>query len=204
MANQSSDKRREIRVRVKGGTVKYRSKGGLFAFLSGSSVEYPILNISHRGLRFLTQGELKIGKRLSFNIGIPMLVAKSPIRADGRVAWVQRSSRYNAFVAGVQFTAMTADSIKRLKNLVVFLGSKVMVKQRVKVTFPEEMTKQPTLWQIARDFDVTVNVAEGLVTDKSGWLVLDIEGDREEVRRVLVYLKQKGAKLAIPKVATRT
>jgi ABC-type methionine transport system ATPase subunit len=72
------------------------------------------------------------------------------------------------------------------------------------VTFPEEMTKQPTLWQIARDFDVTVNVAEGLVTDKSGWLVLDIEGDREEVRRVLVYLKQKGAKLAIPKVATRT
>jgi LysM repeat protein len=203
MANQVSDKRKDIRVRVKGGTVQYKPKGGLFAFLTGSSDKYPILNISHRGLRFITQNKLEIDSRLSFNIGIPLLAGK-PMRADGRVAWVQRSSRYNAYVIGVRFTAMTADSIKRLKNLVAFLGSKVMVKQRVKVTFPEEMTKQPTLWQIARDFDVTVNVAEGLVTDKSGWLVLDIEGDREEVRRVLVYLKGKGAKLAIPKVATRT
>lgn len=197
MSNQSPETRRGLRMRVKGGTVRYKNKGGLLAFLEGSSDQYPILNISRRGLRFLTRDELEIGDRLSFTIGVPMMESK-PIRADGKIAWIQRSSRYNAFVAGVQFTAMTKDSINRLRNFVAFLGSKVMVKQRLKIFFPEELTRQPLIWQLARDFDVTVNVVEGLVTDKTGWLIIDIEGDREEVRRVLVYLKQKGAKITIP------
>lgn len=198
MSAQKVDKRRMLRVEVKEAKVQFKPTGGLFAFLKGASEEMPVVNVSLRGLRFISKEILPMDKKLSFTIGIPMLGAE-PLTADGQVVWVERSLRYNGYAIGVRFTAMTQESISRLKNLISFLGSRVKIKQKVKVTFSEEMKREPIIWQLARDFDVTVNVIQGLLTEKTNWLVLEIEGEQEEIRRVLEYLKQKGAVLAFPK-----
>ncbi|MFA5793644.1 MAG: PilZ domain-containing protein [Candidatus Brocadiia bacterium] len=190
-----SDKRRSFRFPIKGGSVQYKEAGGLFAFLKGSSERYPIINLSSTGLRFLTTDTLLIGDKMTFVIGIPTLGGE-PLSADGRVTWVQRSNRYKANVIGVQFTAMTKDSIARLKNLVAFMGRKIRVRSRIKVQFSEEMRKQPTLWEIARDFDVKVNLLKGSMTDVATWLEMEIEGEKEEVRRVIKHLQEHGAKIA--------
>lgn len=200
MATQKFDKRRTLRVEVKEAKVQFKNAGGLFAFLKGASEEMPVINVSMRGLRFISKEMLPMGKKLSFTIGIPLL-GSEPLTADGTVAWVERSLRYNGYAIGVRFTAMTQASISRLKNLISFLGSRVKVKQKVKVTFSEEMKREPVIWQLARDFDVAINVSQGLLTEKSNWLVIEIEGEREEIGRVLGYLKQKGAILAFPKKA---
>ena len=194
MANSDKDKRRGFRFPVKGGVIQYKESGGLFAFLKGSSDRYPILNISSTGLKFLTTDTLLIGDKLSFTVGIPTLGGE-PLNADGRVAWTQYSTRFKANIIGVQFTAMTKDSISRLKNLIGFLGSKVRVKAKIKVMFTEEMRKKPTLWEIARDFNVTVNLIKGSLTDVSTWLEMEIEGEREEVKKVLKCLQEDGAKI---------
>lgn len=196
MAHQTREKRQDKRLSVKEGKIRYKGSG-LFAFLEGASDKYPIVNISHRGLRFLTRDKIEVGDKLAFTIGIPLLGA--PLKANGRVVWIQRSSRYNAFTVGVKFTVMTKKAISRLRNLVNFLGQRTTLKQKVKIAFSEEMRKQPLLWQIARDFEVSLNIAEGLLTDRDSWLVMEIEGGKEEIERVLEYLREKGGKLSFPK-----
>jgi hypothetical protein len=192
MANEH---RKDTRIAIKGGMVQYKeSGGGLFAIFKGSSDQYPILNISMRGMRFLTADTLLKDDKLTFSVGIPMLGGE-PLKVDGRVAWIRPSPRYDSNIIGVQFTAMTKESIGRLKNLVSFLGSKVKVKQTVKVLFSEQQRQQPTLWQIARDYNITVNILEGSLTDTSTWFVLEVEGEKEEVRKMLEYLKEGGARV---------
>jgi len=193
MANEH---RKDTRIPIKGAMVQYKeSGGGLFAIFKGSSDQYPILNISTRGLRFLTTDTLLKDDKLTFTVGVPMLGGE-PLRADGRVAWVRPSPRYDGNnIVGIQFTAMTKESISRLKNLVAFLGNKVKVKQTVKVLFSEQQRQQPTLWQIARDYNITVNILEGSLTDTSTWFVLEIEGEKAEVKKMLEYLKEGGARV---------
>ncbi|MFH0889382.1 MAG: NIL domain-containing protein [Planctomycetota bacterium] len=190
----SREHRKDNRIFIKGGVVQYKEAGGLFAIFKGSSDQYPIINISMRGIRFLTSDTLSKNDKLTFTIGIPML-GGDPLRADGRVAWVRKSERYKANIVGVQFNAMTSASIQRLKNLVSFLGNRVKVKQTIKIMFSEQQRQQPIIWQIARDFDVIVNIKGGAITDQTSWLTMEIEGEREEVQRVLKYFKEGGAKM---------
>jgi hypothetical protein len=191
----TSEHRKDTRIFIKGGMVQYKeSSGGLFAIFKGSSEQYPILNISMRGIRFLTTDVLDKNERLTFTIGIPMLGGE-PLRADGRVAWIQKSERYKANIVGVQFSAMTKQSIQRLKNLVTFLGSKVKVKQTLKILFSEQQRQQPILWQLARDYNVVVNIKQGTITDHATWLVMEISGEKEEVQHLINYLKQGGSRI---------
>ena len=191
----SREHRKDNRIFIKGGVVQYKEAGGLFAIFKGSSDKYPIINISMRGIRFLTTDALIKNDKLTFTIGIPML-GGDPLRADGRVAWIRKSERYKANIVGVQFNAMTNASIQRLKNLVSFLGNRVKVKQTIKILFSEQQRQQPIIWQIARDYDVVVNIKGGTITDQTTWLSMEIEGEREEVQRVLKYFKEGGAKIA--------
>jgi hypothetical protein len=189
------DNRKDNRIFIKGGVVQYKETGGgLFAIFKGSSDPYPIMNISMRGIRFLTTDVLSKNTRMTFTIEIPMLGGE-PLRADGRVAWVQKSDRFKANIVGVQFNAMTKNSIQRLKNLVSFLGNRVKVKQTIKIMFSEQQRQQPILWQIARDYNVVVNIKEGTITDHATWLSMEIEGEREEVGHVIKYFKDGGAKI---------
>ncbi|MBI4712607.1 MAG: PilZ domain-containing protein [Planctomycetes bacterium] len=194
MPERGSEKRKDMRLPIKGGMVQYKESGGIFALFKGSSDQYPILNLSLRGMRFLTTDSLLSGDKLNFTIGVPTLGGE-PLKAEGRVAWVQRSPRYKANVIGVQFVAMTKDSLSRLKNLVSFLGTKMKIKYKVKVYFSEQMRQKATVWELARDFNVSINLLEGSLNDKTTWLTIEIEGEKEEVKRVLEYLKSGGAKL---------
>ena len=192
----AKEDRKDTRIPIKGAMVQYKeSGGGLFAIFKGSSDQYPILNISMRGMRFLTADTLSKDDKMTFTVGIPMLGGE-PLRADGRVAWVRPSPRYDGNnIVGVQFTAMTKESISRLKNLVAFLGNKIKIKQTVRVLFSEQQRQQPTLWQIARDYNITVNILEGSLTDTSTWFVLEIEGEKAEVKHVLEYIRGGGARV---------
>ncbi|MFH1230743.1 MAG: NIL domain-containing protein [Planctomycetota bacterium] len=196
------DNRKDNRIFIKGGMVQYKEAGGgLFAIFKGSSDPYPIMNISMRGIRFLTTDVLSNNARLTFTIEIPMLGGE-PLRADGRVAWIQKSDRYKANIIGVQFNAMTKASIQRLKNLVSFLGNRVKVKQTIKILFSEQQRQQPILWQIARDYNVVINIKEGTITDHATWLLMEINGEKEEVQHVLKYLKEGGSRIIAVSAST--
>jgi len=63
-----------------------------------------------------------------------------------------------------------------------------LAKQRVKFTFPQEMIKEPVIWRLGRDFNLVTNIRRADVTEDRGWVVLELEGDMEEIERATATL----------------
>jgi hypothetical protein len=193
---QSKDNRNSKRISINGAMVQYKeSDKSIFDIFKSSSEKFPILNLSMQGMRFLSHDPLVVNQPLRINIEIPVL-GTEPLQADGRVAWIKYSDRYKASIIGVQFTSIPKESMQRLKNLVGLMGNKIQVKQTVRVAFSEKQREQPTMWQISRDYFVKINVLHGLITGDDTWLTLEIEGDAEEVRKVIQNLKEGGARIS--------
>ena len=54
---------------------------------------------------------------------------------------------------------------------------------RVRLTFPHESVKRPIIYQIGQEFDVVTNIRRANVTATTGWVVLEISGEQDEIER---------------------
>ena len=70
-----------------------------------------------------------------------------------------------------------------------------MSKRRVKFTFPQELVKEPVIYQLGRDFHVVTNIRRAEVRDDMGWVVLELNGDEEEIDRGLEWVTSKGVRV---------
>jgi len=51
---------------------------------------------------------------------------------------------------------------------------------------------EPWLWQLARDFDVKVNIVRAQVDPDAGWIEVEMEGSQEDVQRAIAWLHTTG------------
>ncbi|MFH0913887.1 MAG: NIL domain-containing protein [Chloroflexota bacterium] len=70
-----------------------------------------------------------------------------------------------------------------------------MAKKRVMFTFPEELVKEPIIYRLGRDFKVVTNIRRADVTEKRGWVVLELEGEEKEIERGLAYVTKLGVRV---------
>lgn len=70
-----------------------------------------------------------------------------------------------------------------------------MASLKVHITFPEEKIRDPIIYQIGKDYKVITNIRRADVTDKSGWVDLELTGDPNEIERAVEGLKKKGVKV---------
>lgn len=68
-------------------------------------------------------------------------------------------------------------------------------KKNIHFEFNQELVREPLLYKINRSFDVVVNIRGASVSDQGGFIALELEGEQEEVERVLSYLRGQGVKL---------
>ena len=66
---------------------------------------------------------------------------------------------------------------------------------RVKLTFPEELIKQPLLGRLDREFEVLPNIRRANVEEKVGWIVCELAGDADAVERAIAWLSDKGVQV---------
>lgn len=66
---------------------------------------------------------------------------------------------------------------------------------RVQLTFPQESVKRPVIYEIGQEFDVVTNIRRANVTAISGWVVLEISGERDEIERAIEALKSHGVRV---------
>ncbi len=66
---------------------------------------------------------------------------------------------------------------------------------KVKLTFAEELIKQPVIAMMVREFDVTPNIRRASVDDEVGWVVCEIDGDHGEIERAVAWLREKGVQV---------
>jgi len=67
--------------------------------------------------------------------------------------------------------------------------------RRVRFTFPEELIKEPLIYQLGHEFKVVTNVRMADVDEHTGWVVLELEGDAEEIERSIQWAQSKGVRI---------
>ena len=63
---------------------------------------------------------------------------------------------------------------------------------RVKLTFPEQLIKQPLMGRLVREFDVLPNIRRANITDDVGWIVCELAGEPASVEKALAWLSEAG------------
>ena len=70
-----------------------------------------------------------------------------------------------------------------------------MAKQQVMFTFPQERIESPIIHTLGIEFDVVTNIRRADISDDKGWVVLELEGEPEQIERGLAWVTTKGVRV---------
>ncbi|MDA8156662.1 MAG: NIL domain-containing protein [Actinomycetota bacterium] len=66
------------------------------------------------------------------------------------------------------------------------------MKKRVKLTFPQQLIKEPVIFTMAKEFSIMPNIRRAKVTETVGEMVLELEGAEADLDKGIKYLKEQG------------
>jgi ABC-type methionine transport system ATPase subunit len=70
-----------------------------------------------------------------------------------------------------------------------------VTRARLHLTFPEHLIQEPVIYRIGKDFDLVTNIRRANVEERIGWVILEVEGDEEAVRRGIEWLEEQGVQV---------
>lgn len=70
-----------------------------------------------------------------------------------------------------------------------------MARQRIKFTFPQELIKEPLIYELGKQFNVVTNIRRADVTADRGWVILELDGDLAEIERGINWVASKGVRV---------
>jgi hypothetical protein len=65
----------------------------------------------------------------------------------------------------------------------------------VKFTFPQELITLPIIYELGKNFDLVTNIRRADVTEDRGWVVLELDGDLQEIERGIQWVTSKGVRV---------
>ncbi len=63
---------------------------------------------------------------------------------------------------------------------------------RLQLIYPEEMIREPILCMVCKNFDVVLNIRTAKVTQDTGILTVEIDGDSDEIEKAIKFIEEKG------------
>lgn len=66
------------------------------------------------------------------------------------------------------------------------------MKTRVRLTFPQNLIREPVIFTMAKKYDLIPNIRRARVTETVGEMILEIEGDDESIQKGIQSLRQQG------------
>lgn len=63
------------------------------------------------------------------------------------------------------------------------------------LTFPGELKDESVICSICKNFNVSINILEASFSTSSGWAILGIAGEKEQIDEVFKYLTGKNIKV---------
>lgn len=70
-----------------------------------------------------------------------------------------------------------------------------MASLKFHITFPEGKIKEPIIYDVGRKYQVITNIRKADVTEKTGWVDLELTGDTKEIERAVEGMKKAGVKV---------
>ena len=73
-----------------------------------------------------------------------------------------------------------------------------MATKRVRFTFSPQLIQQPLIYEMGRAFQVVTNIRMADVDESVGWVVLELEGEADEIERSIEWAQQQGVRVDDP------
>ena len=70
-----------------------------------------------------------------------------------------------------------------------------MVKMKARFTFPTELVTEPVIYGLGKNFDVITNIRRADVTATQGWVILELEGEEDQINRGLAWVSESGVRV---------
>ena len=66
------------------------------------------------------------------------------------------------------------------------------IRERYYLSYPRALIKEPILYHLVKKFDLIFSIRGASVSEEMGLVAVEFEGDREQIERALVWLRQTG------------
>jgi len=66
------------------------------------------------------------------------------------------------------------------------------MKKRIKLTFPQDLIKEPVIFAMAKKYNIIPNIRRARVTETVGEMILELDGPDESVEKGVESLRQQG------------
>ncbi|TSA33232.1 MAG: FeS-binding protein [Verrucomicrobiaceae bacterium] len=66
---------------------------------------------------------------------------------------------------------------------------------RLWLMFPARLITRPILWELAKNFSVVTNIRQASVTAEVGLVSLELDGERDEIKKAIAWLEELGIKV---------
>ncbi|MFC2043721.1 NIL domain-containing protein [Chloroflexota bacterium] len=70
-----------------------------------------------------------------------------------------------------------------------------MTKRQVMFTFPTGLIKEPIIYGLGLQFKVVPNIRRADISEAKGWVVLELEGEDEDIEAGIAWLTSKGIRV---------
>jgi len=70
-----------------------------------------------------------------------------------------------------------------------------MAVKQVMFTFPENLIKEPIIYNMSQKFKIIPNIRRADVTENRGWIMLELEGTEPEIERGLAWVQKQGVRV---------
>jgi len=70
-----------------------------------------------------------------------------------------------------------------------------MAKRRVMFTFPEELIREPVIYNLSQQFNIVTNILRADVTEDRGWVVLELDGEDEDIEAGITWATSRGVRV---------
>ena len=62
-------------------------------------------------------------------------------------------------------------------------------KRRFWLTIPQKLVRRPIIWEIGHKYPIVTNIGQASVTPEMGIISLEMEGKREDIKKVIAWLE---------------
>ncbi len=70
-----------------------------------------------------------------------------------------------------------------------------MAKRRVIFTFPEELIRDPIIYNLGQQFNLVTNILQAEVTEERGWVILELVGADEDIEAGITWVTSRGVRV---------
>ncbi len=70
-----------------------------------------------------------------------------------------------------------------------------MIEVRVKLTFPEELVREPIIARMVKELDIVPNIRRADVGEDDGWIICELDGDGATIDRAVEWLRGEGVQV---------